>query len=227
MKLGVLFSGGKDSTFACYKAMQKDEVACLITIFSKNPESYMFHTPNIGLAEIQAMAIGLPIIEIDTEGKKEEELKELHEAIELAKGRYGIEGVVTGAVQSVYQSSRIKKICDELGLKCINPLWQSDQKKYMMEFISCGFKAIVVGVFSQPFDESWLGKQIDEKTLDHLLKISEKYKISLTGEGGEFESFVYDGPIFKKRIEIEKASRSYKNYNGIYKIEKVSLKEKK
>jgi diphthine-ammonia ligase len=226
MKLGVLFSGGKDSTFACYKAMQKDEVACLITIFSKNPESYMFHTPNIGLAEIQAMAIGLPIIEVDTEGKKEEELKELNKAIKLAKEKYDIEGVVTGAVQSVYQSSRIKKICDELGLKCINPLWQSDQKKYMKEFICVGFEAIIVGVFSQPFDESWLGRQIDDKTIDELTKISEKYKVTLTGEGGEFETFVFDGPIFKKRIEIEKVSRSYKNFNGIYKIEKVRLVEK-
>jgi len=226
MKLGVLFSGGKDSTFACYKAMEKEEVVCLITLISKNPESFMFHTPNIHLTEVQAETIELPLVAVETEGKKEEELKDLKKAIEKAKEKYGIEGVVTGAVQSVYQSSRIKKICDELNLNCVNPLWQVDQIEYMNEFISSGFKAIISGVFSQPFDESWLGKLMDKKTLEELLEISKKFGVTLTGEGGEFETFVFDGPIFKKRIEILKASKICKNYNGIYKIEKFRLIDK-
>jgi len=224
MKLGVLFSGGKDSCFACYKSMK--EVVCLITLVSKNPESYMFHTPNIRLTEVQSKAICLPLIAVETEGKKEEELKDLKKAMEKAKEEYGIEGIVTGAVQSVYQSSRIKKICDELDLRCVNPLWQTDQIEYMKEFISSGFKAIISGVFSQPFDESWLGKPIDKKTVEELVEVSKKYGVTLTGEGGEFETFVFDGPIFKKRIEILKASKVYKDYNGIYKIEKFRLIEK-
>ena len=226
MKLAVLFSGGKDSCFACYKAMKKNEVVCLISLISKNPESFMFHTPNIHLTEVQAEAIGLPLVTVETEGKKEEELKDLRKAIELAKEKYEIEGIVTGAVQSVYQSTRIKKICDELNLSCVNPLWQTDQEKYLNDFISSGFKAIISGVFSQPFDESWLGKPIDKKTVKELIEISKKFGVTLTGEGGEFETFVFDGPIFKKRIEIMKASKFYKNYNGIYKIEKLRLVEK-
>jgi len=226
MKFGVLFSGGKDSTYALYKAMQNEEVACLITVFSKNPESYMFHTPNIHLTELQAKAIGLPLIVIESEGKKEEELKDLKKAIEIAKERYGIEGIVTGAVLSVYQSSRIEKICNELNLKCINPLWKTEQEKYLRELIKLGFKAIIVGVFSEPFDESWLGREIDEKTISELKKIAEKYKITLTGEGGEFESFVTDCPIFKKKIVIVKASKEYSNFSGIYRIEKAKLAEK-
>jgi len=226
MKLAVLFSGGKDSCFACYKAMKDNEVVCLITLISKNPDSYMFHTPNINLAKVQAQAIGLPLLALDTEGKKEEELNDLEKSIEIAKEKYGVEGIVTGAVQSVYQSSRIQKICDKLNLKCVNPLWQINLKEYMQEFIHSGFKAIISGVFSQPFDESWLGKFIDEKTLEELIKISEKFSISIAGEGGEFETFVFDGPIFKKRIEIKKASKVYKNYSGVYNIEKVRLVSK-
>lgn len=226
MKLGVLFSGGKDSCFACYKAMKKEEVVCLISLISKNPESYMFHTPNIHLTKVQAEAIGLPLVTVETEGKKEEELEDLKKAIEMAKEKYGIEGIVTGAVQSVYQSTRIKKICDELNLSCVNPLWQTNQEKYLNEFISSGFNAIISGVFSQPFDESWLGRLINKKTVEELIEISKKFGVTLTGEGGEFETFVFDGPIFKKRIEILKASKVYKNYNGIYKIEKFKLVEK-
>ena len=73
MKLGVLFSGGKDSTLALHKTAEKEQVTCLITLRSKNPESYMFHTPNISLTELQAQALGAPLITKETYGKKEEE----------------------------------------------------------------------------------------------------------------------------------------------------------
>jgi diphthine-ammonia ligase len=226
MKLAVLFSGGKDSCFACQRAMEKEEVACLVTLISKNPESYMFHTPNIHLAEIQAKAMELPFLGVETEGRKEEELKDLRKAIENAKEKHGIEGIVTGAVQSVYQATRIQKTCNDVDLWCFNPLWQANQLEYMREFISSGFKAIVSGVFAYPFDASWLGKVIDEETLEKLTEISEKFGISLAGEGGEFETFVFDGPTFKKRIKIIEASKVYDNYSGIYRIDRARLMEK-
>ena len=146
MRVAVLFSGGKDSCFACYRAMNKEEVVCLITVISKNPESYMFHTPNIQLAGIQADAIGLPLITSETEGEKEIELEDLKRAIEAAKDAYEIDGVVTGAIQSVYQATRIQRICEEANLSCLNPLWQIDPTEYMKEFVLFGFKAIISGV---------------------------------------------------------------------------------
>src|SRR5665811_788348 len=98
MRLGVLFSGGKDSTFALHLAAQKEEVSCLITVVSKNKESYMFHTPNIDVTVLQAEALGLPLVSVVTEGKKEEELVDLEKAIIDAKSKFQIDGVVTGAV---------------------------------------------------------------------------------------------------------------------------------
>src|SRR5665648_419650 len=111
MRLGILFSGGKDSTFALHLAAEKEEVACLITVVSKNKESYMFHTPNIDVTTLQAKALGLPLVSMVTEGKKEEELADLEAAIAEAKEKFQIEGVVTGAVESVYQASRVQRIC--------------------------------------------------------------------------------------------------------------------
>ena len=221
MKLGVLFSGGKDSCFACYKV--REHVACLITIISKNPESYMFHTTNINLTKIQADLLGLPWISVETEGEKEKELEELEKAIKIAKEKYKITGIVSGALSSVYQTTRIKKICDKLGLQCVNPLWQANQIAYLKEFISSGFKALISGVFACPFSANWLGRVIDEKTLEELKELSKNFGISVAGEGGEFETFVFDGPIFKKKIEIIKASKIYKDYSGIYKIEKIRI----
>ena len=100
MKLGVLFSGGKDSTLALHKAAEKDEVACLITLVSENKESFMFHTPNIDVTALQAEAFGLPLVQKATAGKPEAELKDLEEAIAQAVKAYKIAGVVSGATGS-------------------------------------------------------------------------------------------------------------------------------
>ena len=112
MRLGVLFSGGKDSTLALHLAAEKEEVACLITVVSKNKESYMFHTPNIDVTALQAEALGLPLVSVVTEGRKEEELADLEKAIAEAKSKFHIDGIVTGAVESVYQASRVQRICN-------------------------------------------------------------------------------------------------------------------
>src|SRR3989339_1541107 len=116
MRLGVLFSGGKDSCYAMHLAKQQHEIVCLITLRSENKESYMFHTPNISITELQAEAIGLPLLTADTLGKKEDELADLKKAIQKAKDMFAIQGIVTGAIESVYQASRIQKLCDEIGI---------------------------------------------------------------------------------------------------------------
>ena len=101
MKLGVLFSGGKDSMYAAWLAQKEGhKLVCLITLSSKNPNSYMFHTPSISKTQKQADAMGIPIITRETKGKKEDELHDLEEAIKEAKKKYKIEGVITGAVES-------------------------------------------------------------------------------------------------------------------------------
>lgn len=223
MKLGVLCSGGKDSLFACWRAMQKEEVVCLITVVPANPESYMFHTPNVRLAALQAGAAGLPLVEVESAGEEEKELDDLRRAIEIAQERHGIEGVVTGAILSVYQATRVQRICHDLGLWCFNPLWHTDQEAYMQGLIDEGFAVIVAGVYSAPFDERWLGRRIDGAAVAELRAMAEKYRITLTGEGGEIETFVTDAPFFTRRIEIREASAEYKNYNGTYRIEKAVL----
>jgi diphthine-ammonia ligase len=226
VRLGVLFSGGKDSVFACYRALERDEVACLITIVSKNAESYMFHTPNIGRTEIAAEAIQIPILTWQTMGEKEEELVDLKSAIFEAKRRYGIEGIATGAIESVYQATRVQKICQDLDLWCFNPLWQIDQVEYLRLLVSLGFEVIIAGVFAYPFDESWVGAALTKEKIDQLEMLQKRYRINPSGEGGELETFVVDGPLFKKRIEIVRASKEYDNYIGRYLIEEARLVEK-
>ena len=147
MKLAGLFSGGEDSVYALFKALERgDEIVCLIAMISKNQSSYMFHTPNIDLTSLQAKAINIPLIQKPTEGVKEEELKDLKEAIKNAKEEYKFEGIVTGAFASVYQKERIENICNELDLECFNPLWGEDPEKLMREMIDKGFKFILSSI---------------------------------------------------------------------------------
>ncbi|MEM3374613.1 MAG: TIGR00289 family protein [Candidatus Woesearchaeota archaeon] len=227
MRLGVLFSGGKDSCYALYRAIQYHQVKCLITLKSSNQESYMFHTPNIDLTKLQSQAVNLPQIIKETKGKKEKELDDLKEAIKQAKDFFFIEGIVSGAIESIYQSIRIQKICDELDLWCFNPLWQKDQIELLRELVKNKFNVIIAGVFAYPFDKKWLGRKLDTKTIKELIILKEKYKINPSGEGGEIETFVLDAPFFNYKLKIEDYKIEYSNYRGIYKINKAQLIEKK
>ncbi len=226
MKLGVLFSGGKDSTLALHIAQEKEHVECLITIVSKNPESYMFHTPNINITQMQSEALGIPLVSVESEGRKEEELKDLEKAILMAKNKFGIEGVVTGAVESVYQASRVQRICNRLDLWCFNPLWKHDQRSLLKKLIAEKFIVIISGVFAYPLDEKWLGKQIDSTLIEKLVELEKNFAISPSGEGGEIETTVLDAPLFNKRIEVTDSSNKWQRDCGVYQINQAHLVSK-
>ena len=203
MKLGVLFSGGKDSTYAAWLAKKNGyKIACLISILSENKESYMFHTPSISCVEKQAKVMGIPLIVWKTQGEKEKELLDLESAIIKAKKDFKIRGIVTGAVESVYQASRVQKICNKLGLECFNPLWQKNQLELLKELIKNKFEIIITGVFSEGFDKTWLGRRIDRKFISEIKRLNKKYGISPSGEGGEYESLVINCPLFVRKLKI-------------------------
>lgn len=223
MRLGVLCSGGKDSLFACFRAMQEEEVACFITLIPENAESYMFHTPNLHMVPLQAEASGLPLVSVKSCGLAEKELDDLSRALSIAVDRHGIEGVVTGALMSVYQSTRIQRICHTLDLWCFNPLWYADPDTYMEDLLSSGFRVIISGVFSAPFEASWLGRELDRDAVIELKRYARNYRITLTGEGGEYETLVLDAPIFQKKIVIEESVRRYQNYRGVLEVKRARL----
>jgi asparagine synthase (glutamine-hydrolysing) len=162
----------------------------------------MFHTPNVNLTKLQAEALDIPRIEQQTEGIKERELDELEEALRKAKEKYQIEGVVMGAIFSNYQRERTEKVCDRVGLKIFSPLWHIDQEMEMRQVVK-EFEIMFSSVAAQGLDSSWLGRRITEEDADRLVELNKKFGINVAGEGGEFESLVLDGPLFKKRIKID------------------------
>ena len=211
---------------AVYAALEaKEDVKYLLSMKSKNDESYMFHVPNIHVTDLLSEALDIPIMSVETEGVKEEELDDLKAAF-LDLKDLGVEAIYTGALYSVYQKSRIEKLGDDVGLKIISPYWHVDELEYMRKIVSLGFKIMICGVAAWGLDESWLGRIIDYDTIDELVRLNEKYHVDIAFEGGEAETLVIDGPIFKKRIEILKYKKEWHLDSGVFVIEDAVLKEK-
>ena len=227
MDVAVLFSGGKDSTMAVWAALEaKEDVKYLLSVKSRNDESYMFHVPNIHITDLLAQALEIPLMSVETDGIKEEELKDLKAAFQDLKDR-GVEAIYTGALYSVYQKSRIEKLGEEVGLKIISPFWHVDELEYMRKIVSLGFKIIISGVAAWGLDESWLGREIDEECIGELVRLNEKYHVDIAFEGGEAETLAIDGPIFKKKIKILEYKKEWHLDSGVYIIEDAILENKK
>lgn len=226
MKAVILFSGGKDSTMATYKALESGwEILYLVSIISENPHSYMYHTSNINLTQLSSQAMGIPLIQTVTKGEKEEELEDLKRVLSTMKDK-GVEAVFSGALFSTYQKSRVDKICSELSLKSCTPLWHRDPIKYMEEIIDLGFDVIITSASSEGLDESWLGQKIDHTLLKEIIKVHQKYGVHPAFEGGEAETMVLDCPLFRKRIRIVEAEKIWDIDSGYLSIKKAVLQDK-
>lgn len=222
MKLAALVSGGKDSTFAMYKALQAGhEVTDLITIKSQNPNSYMYHTPNIHLTELFSKASGIPLLVEESSGEKERELEDLERALR----KVDVGGVVVGAIESEYQASRVERICKSLGLDVYAPLWHQDSEVLLREMVQV-LDIRITHVAAFGFDKSWLGRKMDEKTIEDLKVLSKRYGIHISGEGGEYESVVLNAPFFAKKIELVKTKKIWCEDHGTLEILEAMLRNK-
>ena len=224
MKVAVLFSGGKDSTYATWIAQhQAWEIEALVSVQPKGVESFMFHFPNMRWTKLQAEAMGLPHRTIMA---GQDELLSLREGLEQIRQELGVEGVVTGAVASDYQKTRIDQICDELGLRSFAPLWHKDPRTLVNDLKTAEFKIIVSGVGAGGLDETWLGQEMTDDRWAMLERLSRKHGIHLTGEGGEYESFVIDAPHFERRVSVDKTVNRWDGQSGYLVIEQASLVHK-
>jgi diphthine-ammonia ligase len=223
MRVAVLFSGGKDSTYAAYLVQQQGwEVASLLTVVPKAEDSYMFHRPNIEWTGLQADAMGIPIRTVESSGRKEEELDDIAELMRSED----VEGFVSGAIASDYQWARLQMLCHALGRPLFSPLWRKGELRVMREMLHAGMRFMVVGAFADGLGEDWLGRTVDEGALEELLLLRGRRGISIAGEGGEMETFVFDGPCFSKQVEVRASEKVWGRDSGTLRITDAGLAEK-
>ena len=219
LKLGVLFSGGKDSSSSAYLMKQQNyQLTCLIHLKSKNPNSYMFQTAGTEVVELQAQAMELPLLTQLTIGEKETELQDLETALKNAKEQYQIEGIISGALFSTYQRDRIEKICDKLGLKIFSPLWHKPQDKHLLDLLEQKFEIVLTAIAAQGLDKTWLNRKITMEDITQLRSLHQKIGLNIAGEGGEFESIVLNCPLFHQRIILEQTEIIEENKNTAHLI---------
>ncbi len=225
MRVALLFSGGKDSTYAGWIVQHQGwQIETLITVRPNSPDSWMFHYPNVEWTGLQAEALGIPQKIVPNNGR--DELESLERSLRQLKNEFGLHGLVTGAVASDYQKSRIDRICDAAGLKSYSPVWHKRPRTLVNDLRQADFRVIMTRVAANGLDKSWLGKEMTYDDWDRLVELSKKYGFNPAGEGGEYETFVLDAPHFKKRVIVEKGSISSVGDTATFTIEKASLGEK-
>jgi len=225
MKLGSLFSGGKDSTFAIYLAQkQGHEVTCLLSIFTKSEESHLLHYPNVQWTKLQSESMNIPQLTINSESDEtDDELFALEKLLQNAKEQFHIEGLVHGGIKSQFQKEKFESLCSKLNLVAVTPLWDKEPEQYMNDLLDSNFVFIMITVSSDGLDDTWLGKEISKYDIDTLKHLSEEFGFNLNFEGGEAETFVVNCPLFSNSIKINKSKKIWDGYRGRFEIMDAEL----
>lgn len=222
MRLAALYSGGKDSTLAMYTAEQMGhDVAYIVNIIPDSDDSMIFHVPNSNIVPLLADSMKKRLVTATTGGNEEDDMNALRKAL---KG-LDIDGVVTGAVWSDYQWERMNIVCDELGIVCMSPLWRKDQDIVMSELIDSGISAVIVGVYADGLDDTWLGRDVGGSYED-LKRLSAKKKVSVIGEGGEYESLTLDSPMQSSVLTITESEKEWNGRSGTLNVKRAGLIKK-
>ncbi len=210
MKVVASWSGGKDSCFALYKALKEGYKASSLLTFMQSETTTNFHALNVKLLDAQAQAIGIPMFKrVTTPEAYEQQFKETLLQFKMQ----GAEGLVTGDIYEVagHEERWLERVCKEVGLKPIRPLWMGDTKQIFQDFIDAGFEATVVRTKNAVVGEEWLGRQLNQQFLNDILKLD---NVDPCGEGGEYHTVITDGPLFKNRISLVETKKSSSNGYG-------------
>jgi len=192
------WSGGKDSCLACYKAMEEGyKVEYLLNFISKEYKRCCFHGIEPALLKLQTELIGIPLVQKEVSPDMEMYEEEFKKAVSELKAM-GVKGMVFGDIYLDEHKTWVERVCKDLEIQPIEPLWGIAPEEIVKDFINAGFKAIVVSCKADIFGKEFIGRYVDNNFLDEL----KRKNICPCGENGEFHTFVIDGPIFKKKIEI-------------------------
>ncbi len=214
MKVAILYSGGKDSTFAIDHALEKGwEIEYLLSVKPTRTDCFLFHYATVEhtpkLAEILGLRHILTTCDV-ADPKKEAEIVK-----NIVEKEVKVDAVVLGGTG--LQETQLKSIQDALrplGIEVFAAHAGLDHDKVMEQMLEKGYKYIISQVASDGMAK-WLGKKIDEATLPQLFSDSKKYGFHVGGEGGYFDSLVLEGPIFNKHLELRNVQKHMEDeYSG-------------
>jgi uncharacterized protein (TIGR00290 family) len=209
MKANAIFcwSGGKDSAFCLHKVLTEGiyEIKYLLTTINANVKRISLHGVRETLLDQQIASIGIPALKVYVaEGTNDEYEKEMERILLKAKAE-GIEHVIFGDIFLADLRAYREKNLAKVGMTAVFPLWQMDTTILINSFIAQKFKTIICCINDAYLTEEWVGKEIDVDFIKNLPK-----GVDPCGENGEYHTFCYDGPIFKRKIELTFGAKVYK-----------------
>ncbi len=217
MRVAVLSSGGKDSAAAWWWAMCKGwDVTHLVTVRITGDDSWMFQVPGTHLVEHQAKIAGVQWVEVHSEGQQELEITDLENAL----SQLDIDGVVSGALRSDYQKSRIERMAERLQIRSWTPLWHQSSEAHMRGLIDNGFEVFITGVSCEGLGKEWIGITLDSSSLKKLEELAQEFRFNVDGEGGEYETLVTGGPHLPGNLRMT-GSVNWDGIRGTFEIESV------
>lgn len=220
----VSWSGGKDSCFACYRAVESGlKVRYLVNMKDADNRWSWVHRLSTDLLDMQSQAVGIPIVqERSTMATYKTDFKD----VILALKKEGVRGGVFGDIDLDEHREWVERLCRQAEITPHLPLWGLSQDKILRDFIELGFEAIIVVVKADLLGEEWLGRKVDLDFLAYLSELTGEKKVTPAGEAGEYHTFVTDGPIFKQRVEILETEHKYNKGYWFLEISQSRLRAK-
>ncbi|MFC2022510.1 diphthine--ammonia ligase [Chloroflexota bacterium] len=190
------WSGGKDSCFACYEAMRQGyKVSHLVNFISKEFQRVSFHGTEDKLIQLQSQAMGIPLLQKETTWHGyEQEFKEAIRSLIPS----GVKGIIFGDIYLQEHKDWVERVCEELGIEALEPLWGKNPEEILSDFIDAAFEAVIVSAKSKLIDRDWIGHLVDRDFMMYL----KGRNIDVCGENGEYHTVVINGPIFKRSIQL-------------------------
>jgi len=218
MKAFCCSSGGKDSVLSLYRALQNPEIEVthLLNMINEDGLRSRSHGIGVELLKLQASCFGIPIIQRKTTWDTYEQ--EFKNAV-LGLKNEGVSSGIFGDIDLQAHRDWVEAICSQMNIAPILPLWKGEREGLINEFINVGFKAIVVATNSERLGKEWLGRQIDKEFIANLKALG---NIDLCGEDGEYHTFVYDGPIFKKPVDFIMGNKVLKDKHWFLQLKSIS-----
>ena len=216
------------------------DVKAMVTLCVTGDDSMMFQMDGVCVAGLQSSSCGIPWLPIVTRGKPEEEVNDLRRGLNgetnpqedfdifwpekweksgiiLHDGELEIDALITGALRSDYQRTRLDRMCSSLGIKSFSPLWHHDPSEHMRRFPMEGFEVRLSSISADGLGEEWIGRELTGEAVEELIRTSEKFRFNADGEGGEYETLVLSAPHMKDSINL-RGEKHWRKGRGSWKL---------
>ncbi len=200
MKIISSWSGGKDSALACYRAIKSgNEVRYLLNFISQEYKRCCFHGTEARLLKDQAWCLAIPIFQKEMSKDMEEYERGFREAV-LDLKPDNIEGMVFGDIYLDEHKEWVERVCSDIGVRSLEPLWKMEPRRVIEEFLDGGFRAVIVSC-KEELGRDFVGRELDRRIISEL----EERGMCPCGENGEYHTLVTDGPIFRQKITVQES----------------------